>query len=162
TDEGNVSGNGTIVYLSFEGGFYGIVSDDGNRYDALNLDPEFQVNGLRIRFVAEILHVATFHMWGTPVSILKLEKLDETNTEIPPDAQNLSGNLSKLTTPYNNAIDGDWNTKIAWDTGQLGDFSVSIKQNYSVPATNTNVFMEFKAYQYRHGSLMPTPMSIQF
>jgi hypothetical protein len=162
TDNGNVSGTGTITHLSFEGGFYGIVSDDGNHYDPSNLDPEFQVNGLRVRFEATTLNAITYHMWGISIRILHIERLDETTAEIKLNAYNCLGDLDKLTTPYNNAIDGDWDTKIAWNTSLLGDFTVSIVENYSAPTPYTNVIMEFKAYHYRAGSLMPTPMDIQF
>jgi hypothetical protein len=161
--EGNTSGTGTIRFLSFEGGFYGIVSDDGKHYDPSNLSPEFQVNGLRVKFVVSILHVATYHMWGVPVWILHIEKLDETATEINPDSSNCSGDLDKLTTPYSNAIDGDWNTKIAWNTSLLGDFSVIIIENYSVSTPPTDMILEFKAYHHKEiSALTPTPMDIQF
>lgn len=76
-EENIVVGTGTIEFLDFEGGFYGIISDDGERYDPLNMKQEFQVNGLRVYFEAKVLHdVVTFHMWGTPVSILKIQKLE--------------------------------------------------------------------------------------
>lgn len=72
-----VSKTGTIKFLCFEGGFYGIVSDDGKHYDPGSLDQEFQVDGLRVEFEAETIHsMATIHMWGTPVSIIHMEKLN--------------------------------------------------------------------------------------
>lgn len=71
-----VSGIGTIRFLKLEGGFYGIVSDDGEYYDPVNLNGEFKVNGLRVRFEAAIIHdVLTFHMWGSLVSIRTIERL---------------------------------------------------------------------------------------
>lgn len=70
-----VIGTGTIVFLSFEGGFYGIISDDGKYYDPLNLGQDFKVNGLRVWFEAKILHdVCTYHMWGIPVSLLAIQR----------------------------------------------------------------------------------------
>jgi hypothetical protein len=72
-----VSGTGTIKFLYFEGGFYGIVGDDGKHYDPGSLDQEFQIDGLRVKFEAEPLNdMATIHMWGTPVSIIRIEKLN--------------------------------------------------------------------------------------
>jgi len=72
-----VVGTGTVKFLAFEGGFYGIVSDDGEHYDPINLDQEFQVDGLRVYFEARILRdVGTFHMWGAVISILKIQKLE--------------------------------------------------------------------------------------
>lgn len=69
---------GTVQFIDLEGSFYGIVADDGSRYDPLNLPPEFQEGGLHVRFTARILKdPATTHMWGTPVEILKIEKLND-------------------------------------------------------------------------------------
>ena len=74
--ENIVMGTGTIEFLDFEGGFYGIISDDGEHYDPIDLDEEFRVHSLRIYFEAEILeNVCTFHMWGKPVSLLKIQIL---------------------------------------------------------------------------------------
>ncbi len=49
-DTGIVKGTGTIVYLNFEGGFYGIIADNGEHYDPINLPSEFKKDGLRVRF----------------------------------------------------------------------------------------------------------------
>ncbi|MDI6889237.1 MAG: hypothetical protein QMC78_06105 [Methanocellales archaeon] len=60
-----------------EGGFYGIISDDGEHYDPLNLGPEFQEDGLRVWFKAKISENQTsVHMWGTIVEIISIEKYD--------------------------------------------------------------------------------------
>jgi len=53
SDQNIVSGTGAIIFLDFEGGFYGILSDDGEHYDPVNLSKEFQVDGLRVRFEIE-------------------------------------------------------------------------------------------------------------
>jgi len=80
-DETKIQGKGTIKYLSFEGGFYGIVGDDGKHYDPLNLPQEFRVDGLRVRFKATREHaimtdsIVSFHMWGYIVKLLSIEKL---------------------------------------------------------------------------------------
>jgi hypothetical protein len=72
----NFVGTGTIVFLSFEGGFYGIKSDDGKSYDPMNLPVEFQKEGLRVRFEAkELGGQASFHMWGVIVQIIHIQKL---------------------------------------------------------------------------------------
>ncbi len=81
SQENIVSGMGTVIFLDFEGGFYGIVSDDGEHYDPVNLSQEFQVDGLRVHFEATILEdVVSIHMWGRLVSIRHIEKL---NIEVP-------------------------------------------------------------------------------
>lgn len=72
----DVTGAGTVVYLTFEGGFWGIVGDDGEHYDPVNLDSEFRVNGLRVYFEVKIRRdLVSFHMWGKIVEILKIQKI---------------------------------------------------------------------------------------
>jgi len=70
-----IYGRGEIVYLSFEGGFFGIISNDGNHYDPVNLPSEFKVVGLKVLFVVEKLDdMASFHMWGILVRIIFIQK----------------------------------------------------------------------------------------
>ena len=76
-----IEGTGTIEYIDIEGGFYGIICDEGpeeqkNLYP-INLPQEFKVDDLRIKFFARImLNQLSFHMWGINVKIIKIEKLD--------------------------------------------------------------------------------------
>lgn len=71
-----VSGTGRIVFVDLEGGFFGIISDDGRRFDPMNLEKEFQVSGLRVRFEGRTrTDVLGFRMWGTPFKVLKIESL---------------------------------------------------------------------------------------
>ena len=65
-----VSGSGTVVFVSVEGGFYGIVCDNGTTYDPQNLPDQYRVNGLHVRFNATVLADQTsFHMWGTLIAL---------------------------------------------------------------------------------------------
>ncbi len=67
---------GTIKRQGLEGGFWGIVGDDGQNYDPQNLAAEFQQEGLRVSFEAETRpDAASFHMWGTIVEIKSMKKL---------------------------------------------------------------------------------------
>ncbi|QXD13823.1 hypothetical protein GQ464_010095 [Rhodocaloribacter litoris] len=66
---------GTILHLDIEGGFYGLVADDGTRYLPLDLDEAFQQNGLRVRFEAEPAQVLTLQQWGRPVRLTRIEAL---------------------------------------------------------------------------------------
>jgi hypothetical protein len=71
-----LSGTGTINHIDLEGGFYGLIADDGRKYLPKDLAREFKVNGLRVRFQVKILTgVVTIYMWGTPVEVLSIEKL---------------------------------------------------------------------------------------
>ena len=70
-----VTVTGTITYLDLEGGFYGIMADSGERYYPLNLDKQYQVNGLKIRVGGKVrMDVITTTMWGTPLEIVKIER----------------------------------------------------------------------------------------
>jgi hypothetical protein len=77
TDSGdNTVVTGTVVFLSFEGGFYGIKGDDGRSYDPINLPEDFRVDGLRVRFEAKgLTGQASFHMWGIMVELIHIQKL---------------------------------------------------------------------------------------
>lgn len=74
-----IKGEGTIVWNDFEGGFFGIQAKYGDKYYPLgSLDEEFQVAGLAVRFVLRPERdVATIVMWGTPVSVVSIAKLEE-------------------------------------------------------------------------------------
>jgi hypothetical protein len=70
-----IHGTGSVKYLSFEGGFYGIVGDDGKRYDPLNLPKKFRADGLRVRFTANLTGYMSVHMWGHIVKLVSIERL---------------------------------------------------------------------------------------
>jgi inhibitor of cysteine peptidase len=75
-NEDAVKVTGTIVFLSFEGGFYGIMGDDGKHYDPTSLSTEFQKDGLRVRFEAKKVEgMASYHQWGTLVELITIHKL---------------------------------------------------------------------------------------
>ncbi len=76
TEEPMISG--TVRYMEIEGGFYGLVADDGTKYDPINLPAEYKKNGLRVKFtVREKKDVMSFHMWGKIVEVVKIKKLIE-------------------------------------------------------------------------------------
>ena len=67
---------GTILHIPIEGGFYGLIADDGTKFDPTNLPEEYKQNGLRVKFIINPKKgVASIHMWGRIVEIVKIEKL---------------------------------------------------------------------------------------
>lgn len=67
---------GTVRHVDLEGGFYGIVTDDGARLDPVNLPAEFQKDGVRVRVQVESLKDrVSLRMWGTLVRIVAIERL---------------------------------------------------------------------------------------
>ena len=81
----DITSTGTVQYIDLEGGFYGIIADDGTHYYPLNLPVEFARDGGRVTFTAQQEDVATTAMWGIPVTILSMEMLSV------PDVTPLSG-----------------------------------------------------------------------
>ena len=66
-------GNGTISMITTDGGFFGIVSDDGSLYVPGKIDPLFQVDGLRVTYLVLERHDREDpHNWGIPVDLLEL------------------------------------------------------------------------------------------
>jgi hypothetical protein len=69
--------NGTVRYMSFEGGFWVVRGDDGVSYDPIGgLPAAFQVEGLRVRLEARRRDdMASFHMAGPIVEIIRIARL---------------------------------------------------------------------------------------
>ena len=71
---------GTVTYIDLEGGFYGIIGDNQENYDPINLPDEFQQEGLKISFTAKYRDdLANFHMWGRIIEILQIEEININN-----------------------------------------------------------------------------------
>jgi len=67
---------GTVRYIKVEGGFYGLVGDNGEHYDPVNLPKEYAKDGLRVKFQVKAMEgMVGIHMWGKIVEIVKIERL---------------------------------------------------------------------------------------
>lgn len=67
---------GTVKYVDLEGGFYGIVTDAGQKLDPVNLPDSLKIDGLRIRArVEKAQEQVSTHMWGPRVRIVQIERL---------------------------------------------------------------------------------------
>jgi hypothetical protein len=66
-----------VRWISLEGGFYGLVAEDGRKFLPLNLADDFRKDGLKIK-VRGIMKkdVATIYMWGTPLEIVEIAILN--------------------------------------------------------------------------------------
>lgn len=68
-----LSFSGEVVYVDLEGGFFGIVTDQGKRLDPRALPESVRKDRLRVTGKANVLvDVMTFRMWGTPVDIIEI------------------------------------------------------------------------------------------
>ncbi len=69
---------GEVTYIDLEGGFYGIITEQGQKLDPTNLPEEYKEDGLEIRFQAEEKEGAFgIRMWGTIVEIADIKRLEE-------------------------------------------------------------------------------------
>ncbi len=75
--EGDViEGTGTVAFIELEGGFYGIIADDGTGYDPVDLPAAHQVDGQRVRYrLREADTRYSYHMWGLLVNVIEVEAL---------------------------------------------------------------------------------------
>jgi hypothetical protein len=62
-----------VVRIELEGGFWGLVAEDGRKYDPGRLTPDFQQAGLKVRVSANRAPRVSFRMWGTPIDVLQIE-----------------------------------------------------------------------------------------
>ena len=73
-EERHVEIVGTVKYIGLEGGFFGVIGDDGTRYDPINLPASFAVDGLRVKAQIQLRPDSMgIHMWGEMVEIIQIE-----------------------------------------------------------------------------------------
>ncbi len=70
---------GTVRYIDMEGGFYGIVADDGSRFDPENLPEQYARDGARVAVKASLnpRRMMSTHMWGARVRIISVDACGE-------------------------------------------------------------------------------------
>jgi hypothetical protein len=75
-DENAISAQGTVEFNNIEGGFFGIIADDGSKYKPVNLPKRFQKDGLKIKFTGKLSSdLMSIHMWGKLIEIIKIDAL---------------------------------------------------------------------------------------
>ncbi len=75
TEEQPAAISGTVKYMDLEGGFCGIVTDDGQKLDPVNLPDAFKQDGLRVKARIETLEgQVSVRMWGTLVRIIDIQR----------------------------------------------------------------------------------------
>ena len=72
-DDQNITIVGTIQYVELEGGFFGIVTEEGAKYFPQYLPFDFKVDGLPVRVDATLEEqVIGIQMWGVPIRIVSI------------------------------------------------------------------------------------------
>ncbi len=70
---------GRVSYVPIEGGLYGIIGDDGRKYQPTNLPHELRKEGLPVKFHAVIRdNMVSYVMWGTIIEIKSIDKITTT------------------------------------------------------------------------------------
>ena len=80
---------GTVKYIGLEGGFFGIVTDKGQKFLPFGLPKEYLSDGAIIEFSGTVKKdVMTIQQWGTPFSIKQI-KLIKAGEPVGPDGKEL-------------------------------------------------------------------------
>lgn len=66
---------GKVVYLSFEGGAYGIIDQHGKKYLPINMPNQLKKDGAHVICSVRPADVASMVMWGEPVYIQSFETI---------------------------------------------------------------------------------------
>ncbi|AWB56515.1 hypothetical protein DBO93_02315 [Colwellia sp. Arc7-D] len=70
---------GRVQFLNLEGGFYGIITDSGQKILPMNMAKEFAQNGAIVRIKGKVKNVMTIQQWGTPFTISEIELISPGN-----------------------------------------------------------------------------------
>jgi len=70
---------GRVQFLNLEGGFYGIITDSGQKILPMNMAKEFAQNGAIVRIKGKVKNVMTIQQWGTPFTITEIELIKPGN-----------------------------------------------------------------------------------
>ncbi len=64
----------TIQYMELEGGFFGLITDKGEKLLPMNLATEYRQVGAIVKVQGQLLtDMMTIQQWGTPFKITKIE-----------------------------------------------------------------------------------------
>ncbi|ABO22365.1 hypothetical protein SHLO109777_12600 [Shewanella loihica] len=73
---------GTVRYFNLEGGFWGIVADDGRHILPQNLPQEYRKDGLRLSFKAqEVKDMMTIQQWGILSKLSDIEVIGKVDSK---------------------------------------------------------------------------------
>jgi len=67
---------GTVIHVNIEGGFWGVIGDNGKNYYPQNLPEKFKRDSLRISFEYKVSeNQFSTRMWGQIIDIVKIVEL---------------------------------------------------------------------------------------
>lgn len=66
--------NATVRYFEFEGGFYGLVTEDGQKLLPMNLSEKYQHDGTKVKVQGDLVKdIMSLHQWGELFNINEIE-----------------------------------------------------------------------------------------
>jgi hypothetical protein len=75
TEEETLHITGTVVFVPLEGGFLGLIDEEGHQYDPVNLPEEFHEDGLPVEVKASVLlGTVSFRQWGQAIVIEEISR----------------------------------------------------------------------------------------
>ena len=81
-NEGINMTQGTVRYFNLEGGFWGIIADDGSQILPQNLPQEYRKDGLRLSFKAqEVKDMMTIQQWGILSTLSDIEIIGQVDSK---------------------------------------------------------------------------------
>lgn len=70
----DISGRGKVVYQDLEGGFFGVIGEDGRKFLPVSLPDKFKTDGMQVTYIFRPQQdTVSFMMWGEPVEIISIE-----------------------------------------------------------------------------------------
>ncbi len=68
---------GKVVRQTTEGGFWGIVTDDGKKYCPVEMPRKFRKDGARVRAKVEPFSGMSMRMWGMEVEVKQMTTAED-------------------------------------------------------------------------------------
>jgi hypothetical protein len=69
-----VTVSGTVVFRDKDGGFFGILTDNGGQYEPSNLGPQYETDGLHVTITGKLATSRLgAHSWGNPIEIDRVQ-----------------------------------------------------------------------------------------
>jgi hypothetical protein len=74
-ESGSISGLGQVRFIQLDQGFYGIIGENGEKYEPVNLPGEYKQKFLEVKFTAKPRpDIKSSHMWGQPIEITDIKR----------------------------------------------------------------------------------------
>jgi len=67
----------TVIFVKLEGGFYGLLAQDGSKLLPINLAPQYQIPNTTLNIQGKkIEDMMTIQQWGVPFEIINVELIE--------------------------------------------------------------------------------------